>query len=107
MFGVLLVFKVATLFGKGDEVGESHASEADVVDGINGAGLDVLGMVIIQSPLHSTLRVTHGEHRLEVSPHLFHSHALDLVVKVSHRHILPPMILLRSETLTLELKIFP
>jgi len=55
---VLFVLEVTSLFWKGDEVGEYHASEADMEKRINGAGFDVLSMVVIQTLPDSILRVT-------------------------------------------------
>ena len=49
--GVLLMLEVATLLGESDEVGEDHATKADVIERIDGIGLDVLGVVAVQTPL--------------------------------------------------------
>lgn len=61
---VLFVLEVTSLFWKSNEVGEYHASETNMEKRINGAGFDVLGMVVIQSLPDSILRVTDREHRL-------------------------------------------
>lgn len=86
LLGMLLVFKVSTLFGKRDEVGEGHPTKADMVERINGAGLNVLGMVIIQASADSFLQVIDGEHWFEMRRQIFHFQTFDLVVEILHRH---------------------
>ena len=86
LLGVLLVLEMATFLGKSDKVGEDHATKADMVERVNRAGLDVLGMVVVQTSLHRLLRVVDREHRLHVFGQFLHLHALDFVVDVPPRH---------------------
>ncbi|GER53678.1 4-hydroxy-tetrahydrodipicolinate reductase [Striga asiatica] len=58
---LLLVLEVAELLRQGDEVGEGHPAEADVIEGLNGAGLDVLSVVAVEAALNSVLQVAYGE----------------------------------------------
>ena len=83
---VLEVLEVAALMGEIDEVGEDHAPEADMVDGIRGAGLDVLGVVVVHPSRYRPLYVFQREHRLQVLRQLLHLQPLDLVVEVPQRH---------------------
>ncbi|MFS7950120.1 hypothetical protein Hanom_Chr06g00579631 [Helianthus anomalus] len=85
-FGVLLVLEMTTLLRKGDKVREDHATKADVIERNDGVGLDVFGMVIIQSSLDEILGVACRHHRLHVLRHVFHLHSPDLVEKAPHRH---------------------
>lgn len=55
--GMLLVLQVAALLRQRNEVGEDHSTEADVEEGIDGARLDVLGVVIVQALADRLLRV--------------------------------------------------
>ena len=55
LLGMLLVLEVATLVGESDEVREGHASEADMEERLDGAGLDVLVVVVIETFLHIRL----------------------------------------------------
>ena len=87
LLGVLGVLEVAALLGKSDEVGEDHASEADMEERIDGAGLDVLGVVVVQASLHSLLGIIDGQHRLNVVGQFLHPQPLDLVVESPHRHL--------------------
>ena len=64
--GVLLMLEVATFLGESDEVGEDHATKADVIERIDGIGLDVLGVVVVQTPLDRILHVIQAEHWLHV-----------------------------------------
>lgn len=57
MIAMLFVLEVASLFWEGNEVGENHASKADMEQRVNGTGFDVFSMVIIQSLFDSILRV--------------------------------------------------
>lgn len=103
--GMLLMLEMAALLGESDEVGEKHAAEADVIERLDGVSLDVLCVVVIQSPLHRTLDVIHGHHRLQVFRHFLHFHPLNLVVESPHRHsrrdpiqtLAPSSLSLRSE----------
>lgn len=53
--GMLQVLKVTEFVGKPDEVGEDHASKAHMIDRTNGAGLDVLGAIVVQTSLNNLL----------------------------------------------------
>lgn len=86
MGGVLLVLEVAALLRQGNEVGEDHSTEADVEEGIDGARLDVLGVVIVQSLVDRLLRVINREHRLQMRRKILHFHPFYLVVEAPHRH---------------------
>lgn len=55
--GVLLVLGVAALLGEGDEVGEDHANEADMVERLDGDCLDVLLDVAINRLVRALLDV--------------------------------------------------
>ena len=55
LLGMLLVLEMATLVGESDEVREGHASEADVKERIDGACLDVLVVVVIETFPHRGL----------------------------------------------------
>lgn len=59
LLSMLLMLKMATLIRESDKVRESHAVEADMKDRINGAGLNVFFVVVIESSLHRGL---HGLH---------------------------------------------
>ncbi|KAL0441263.1 UNVERIFIED_CONTAM: hypothetical protein Sradi_0065200 [Sesamum radiatum] len=83
---LLLMLEVSALLWQGNEVGEDHPTKADVIKRVNGAGLDVLGMVIIQTTLDAVLEVIDGEHGLKVGRQFLHLHALYLVVEGPHRH---------------------
>lgn len=87
LLGMLLMLEMTALLGKSDKVGESHAAKTDVIERVDGVGLNVLGVVVIQAPLERILEVTDGQHRLQVCRHLLHFHALYLVVEVPHRHL--------------------
>lgn len=63
---VQLVLEVAALLGESHEVGEGHAAEADMVKGVDGAGEDVLLVVVVQAPVDGVLDVAWGQHRLDV-----------------------------------------
>lgn len=84
---VLLMLEVATLLGESDEVREDHAAKADVVERIDRAGLDVLGVVVVQPLLDRVLHKVNGEHRLHVAWHLAHLQPPDLAVELPQRHI--------------------
>lgn len=86
LFGVLLVLEMAAFLGESDEVGEDHSAEADMQERINGAGLDVLGMVVIQAFVDGFLDVIDCEHGLDVCREFLQLQAFDLVVEVPHRH---------------------
>lgn len=86
LFGVLLVLEMAAFLGKSDEVGEDYATVADMQERVNGASLDVLGMVVIQSFVDRFLDVVDCEHGLDVCREFLHLQASDLVVEVPHRH---------------------
>ena len=58
--GVLLVLEMAALVGKSDEVRKDHPTKADMVKRVDGVCLNVLGMIIVQTPLNSFLHVIHG-----------------------------------------------
>jgi len=83
---LLLVLEVAALLGKGDEVGEDHPADADVEEGLDGAGLNVLFDVAIDGLIRRLLDVAPGELGLEVARQLADLQPLDLVVESSHRH---------------------
>lgn len=55
LLGMLLVLEMAALVGESDEVREGHASEADVKERIDGASLDVLVVVVIETFPHRGL----------------------------------------------------
>lgn len=78
--------EVAALLGEGDEVGEDHPSEAYVVEGIDGARLDVLVMVLVETLRDRLLQVVQRHHRLQVPRQLPHLQPLDLVEEAPHRH---------------------
>lgn len=84
---VLLVLEMSALFGESHEVREDHATITDMEQRLNRAGLDVLGMVIVQSSLDRFLDVIDREHRLQVVRELLHLHPLDLVVELPHCHL--------------------
>lgn len=86
LLGVLLVLEMATFLGKSDKVGEDHPTEADMVERIDRAGLDVLGIVVVQTSLHRLLHVVDRQHRLHVVGQFLHFHPLDLVVEIPPRH---------------------
>lgn len=62
--GVLGMCQVSTLLGESDKVGEDHPPKAHVVQRLDGARLNVLGMVTVESPLYRTLGRIHRQHRL-------------------------------------------
>ena len=84
--GVLLVLGVAALLGEGDEVGEDHATEVDMVERLDGACLDVLLDVAINRLVRALLVVIPLQLGLQVRGKLPHLHPLDLVVERSQRH---------------------
>lgn len=84
--GGLLVLEVAALVGEGDEVGEDHAADADVEEGLDGARLDVLLDVAVHGLVRALLDVIPREPRLQVPGELPHLHPLDLVVERAQRH---------------------
>lgn len=84
--GVLLMLEVATLLRESNEVGEDHATKADVIERIDRTGLDVLGVVVVQTLLDRVLRKVDAQHRLHVLWHLAHLQPSDLAVKLPHRH---------------------
>jgi hypothetical protein len=86
LLGMLLVLKVAAFFGECNQVGEDHSTKADMVEWVNGAGLNVLGMVVVQPSLHHTLHIVDGKHRLHMFGQLLHLQPLDLIVEVPQRH---------------------
>lgn len=57
-----------------------------MVHRVNRAGLDVLGMVVVQPSLHRLLHVVDREHRFHVIGQFLHFHTLDFVVDVPPRH---------------------
>lgn len=87
--GMLLVLQVAALLRQRNEVGEDHSTEADVEEGIDGARLDVLGVVIVQALADRLLRVIDREHRLQMRRKILHFHPFYLVVEAPHRHFSP------------------
>ena len=84
--GMLLVPEVATIFGQREEIGEDHIIEADMVERVNRAGLNVLCVVVMYASLHSILRVLYRKQWLDVVRQFLHLQALDLIVEVSPRH---------------------
>lgn len=107
MTAVLLMLEMAALLGESDEVGEKHAAEADVIERLNGVSVDVLGVVVIQSPLHRTLDVIDGHHRLQKRRHFLQFHPLYLVVESPHRHSRPdPIKTLAPSSSSLSLTFF-
>ena len=86
LLGVLLVGKMATLLGKGDKVREDHTAEADMVERLNGVGLDVLGVVAVETLSNGVLDVAHRKHRLHLVRNLLDLHPPQLVEEVPHRH---------------------
>lgn len=72
--------------GEGDEVGEDHASKANMIERLDGVGFYVLGAIVIQSSLNSLLDVVDGQHWLHMLGQILHPHTFDLMVEVSHRH---------------------
>lgn len=59
LLGMLLVLEMATLIGESDEVREGHAIEADMKERIDGAGLDVFVVVVVETFLHRGLYRLH------------------------------------------------
>ncbi|KAM1003019.1 hypothetical protein ACFX2I_003401 [Malus domestica] len=84
LFGVL---DVTALLGQSDEVGEDRAAEPDMEEGIDGAGLDVLGLVVVQAFLQILLGEVDEQHRLIVVGQILQLQSLDLVVESPHRHV--------------------
>ncbi|KAF4393849.1 hypothetical protein F8388_018340 [Cannabis sativa] len=84
--GVLLVLEMAALFGQSDEVGEDHSTEADMVERIDGTGLNVLSVVVIQASHYSILRTRDRDHWLHVIGQFLQLQAPNLVEEVSPRH---------------------
>lgn len=76
-----------------------------MVQRFNGAGLYVLGLIVVQSSLNSLLDVVDGHHRLQMAGQLLHLQTLDLVVEVPHRHftrLITEIGIAGEETLILE-----
>ena len=86
LLGMLLVLEVATLVRESDEVREGHASEADMEERLDGAGLDVLVVVVIETFLHIRLHGLRRKRRFEIGGKLLHLLPLDLAVYSPHRH---------------------
>lgn len=84
--GVLLVLEVATLLGKSDEIGEDHPTNADVIERVDRTGLDVLSVVVVETPLDGVPEVVHREIGLQLRRHFLHLQSFDLFVRVPHRH---------------------
>lgn len=83
---LLLVFEVATLLGEGNKVGEDHAADAYVEEGLHGASLDVLLNIAIHHLIGHLLDVLPCEFQLQASQKIQHLHALDLIVECPHLH---------------------
>jgi len=88
LLGMLLVLKVAAFLRECNQVGKDHSTIADMEERLNGAGLNVLGMVVVQPSLKCILQIVGGKHRLHMFRHLLHLQALDLAVEFPHRHLL-------------------
>lgn len=86
MTALLLVLKVATLLRKSDQVREDHTAKTDVIEGFSRASLDVLSMIVVQSPLEGVLKVINSQHRLELGRNLLHLHSPQFVEQIPHRH---------------------
>jgi nucleotide-binding universal stress UspA family protein len=83
---LLEVGEVGALPGQIDEVGEDHPSDADVVERVRRARVDVLLDVAVDGLVGALLDVVPGQARLQVSRHVADLHAPDLVVQGTQRH---------------------
>jgi hypothetical protein len=54
---LLVMLKVTAFLRECNQVGEDHPTETDMEERVNGAGLDVLGMVVVQPSLYCTLHI--------------------------------------------------
>lgn len=97
MATVLLVLEVTALLGQGKEVGQGHSSETHVIKRIDGTGLDIFRVVIVESTLHRVTDITDGENGLQTSRQLLHLQPLDLVVETPQRHFRSPFTLIDEE----------
>ena len=88
LLGMLLVLKVAAFLRECNQVGKDHSTIADMEERLNGAGLNVLGMVVVQPSLKCILQIVGGKHWLHMLRHLLHLQALDLTIEFPHRHLL-------------------
>lgn len=79
LLGMLLVLKMAALLGESHEIREDHPAETDMVERIDGACLNVLGVVVVQTSVKGRLHVVPWEHWLHVLRQFLHSHPLNLV----------------------------
>ncbi|KAK4257733.1 hypothetical protein QN277_007286 [Acacia crassicarpa] len=86
LLGVFEVLKVTAFMGEVNEVGEDHASKANMIEWLDGIGLNVLSAIVIQSSLNSLLDVVNGQHWLYMLGQILHPHTPDLIEEVSHRH---------------------
>ncbi|KAK0570990.1 hypothetical protein LWI29_009524 [Acer saccharum] len=77
---------MAALLRESDEVREDHATEADVIERIDGACLDVFGVVVVETTLDRFLHVVKRKHRLHVLGQFRYFHSLDLVVHLPQCH---------------------
>ena len=87
LLGMLLVLKVAAFLKECNQVGEGHSTKADMVGQVNGVGLNVLGMVVVQPSLKFILQIVGEKHWLHMVGHLRHLQPLDLAVEFPHRHL--------------------
>ena len=88
LLGMLLMLKVAAFLRECNQVGKDQSTIADMEERLNGAGLNVLGMVVVQPSLKCILQIIGGKHWLHMFRHLLHLQALDLAVEFPHRHLL-------------------
>ena len=88
LLGMLLVHKVAAFLRECNQVGEGHSTKADMVGRINGVGLNVLRMVVVQPSLKFILQIVGGNHWLHMVGHHLHLLPLDLAVEFPHCHLL-------------------
>ena len=89
---VLLVLEMAALFGQSNEVGEDHATEANMVERVDGTGLDVLSVVVIQASHDGILRILDREQWLHMTGQFLQLEAPNLVVEVPPRHFFQPQL---------------
>ena len=88
LLGMLLVLKVAAFLRECNHIGEGHSAKADMLGQVNGVGLNVLGMVVVQPSLKFILQIVGGKHWLHMVRHLLHLQPLDLAVEFPHCHLL-------------------